>query len=241
MTVDRRRLAITAFAGYLLVAAVHLVAQVATAPTSAVLNLTDATQWLLMPLLALGLWAARHAPRPPLVNAALIALGFSWLGDALPDVVGGAGDASFLTMVGCFLVAQLAWIAAFHPFRERSFLSRSRLAVGVYAACLLGLVVLCLPGAGGLFVPVLIYGVCLTVMAILSSGLGRVGALGGALFFVSDSMIAIGAFAPTAFLPHGDVPVMLTYIAAQALLVSAVLHHTRTVRARPQVEQKEVV
>ena len=56
--------------------------------------------------------------------------------------------------------------------------------------------------------------------------LGRVGALGGALFFVSDAMIAIGAFAPTSIVPHTDELVMATYIAGRLLIVAAVLAAT---------------
>lgn len=203
------------------IALVHLLSHVLAVGEGTV-TLTRVTQWLLMPSLALLLWASTQSATSRLVRLVLLALFFSWLGDFLPGFT-GEGDAPFLTMVGGFLLAQITYIAAFVPFRERSFLRTNRVAVYAYLCAFVALVYLCAPGAGALLIPVVVYGVVLTVMAVLASGLGRIGALGGALFFVSDAMIAIRAFAPDAALPSSGLLVMTTYIAAQALLVAAVL------------------
>lgn len=242
LTDNRRRVAVFALVAYLVDAALHLISHAFTSPAGEQIALTTVTQWLLMPLLFLALLSGRPAPRLRLVTLTLVALVFSWLGDMLPDFVGG-GTASFLTMVGCFFLAQLAYIAAFRPLRGRGFMARHRVLVAIYLVCFLGLVMLCVPGAGGLLVPVTVYGGALTAMAILSVVLGRVGALGGALFFISDAMIAIGAFAPTSVVPHGSFLVMLTYITAQLLLVVAVLARSARglVRASAVDRQDDVV
>ena len=59
-------------------------------------------------------------------------------------------------------------------------------------------------------------------MAVLATGLGWVAGIGGALFFVSDSLIALRAFADVTLPAHGFW-VMLTYIVGQTLLVLAVV------------------
>lgn len=216
-----RTLALAALAAGGIISLVHLLSHVLPAGDG-FLTLTRVTQWLLMPSLALLLWASTRPRASRLVRLVLLALFFSWLGDFLPGFTGG-GDASFLTMVGCFLLAQIAYIAAFLPLRAQSFLRDNRVAVFAYIAAFVALIYICAPGAGGLLIPVVIYGALLTTMAVLASGLGQIGTLGGALFFVSDAMIAIRAFAPTSALPTSGLLVMTTYIGAQALLVAAVL------------------
>ena len=74
-----------------------------------------------------------------------------------------------------------------------------------------------------MLVPVLVYGACLGTMAVLSTGVNRVTAVGGALFLVSDGLIALDAFVPGFGLPVQGFWVMATYVAAQALLVAGVL------------------
>ena len=71
-------------------------------------------------------------------------------------------------------------------------------------------------GAGGLLVPVLVYGACLGTMAVLSTGVNRLTAVGGALFLVSDGLIALDAFVAGFGLPAQGFVVMATYVAAQA-------------------------
>ena len=82
--------------------------------------------------------------------------------------------------------------------------------------------VLCRDGAGALLVPVVVYGVALTAMAVLATGMGRAAGVGGAVFMLSDSLIALRAFADVD-LPAHSFWVMLTYVVGQALLVAAVI------------------
>lgn len=213
--------ALVAFVG---ISVVHLAAQLA-APDGAA---AAATQILLMPLLAWVLAAGTRAPRGRLVRWTFVALVFSWLGDTLPKLAGG--DASFLLMVGAFLVAQLAYCAAFLPLWRASIVGRLPLLLLPYAAVLVTLVALCGRGAGGLLLPVVVYGLALTAMAVLATGLGWGAGVGGAIFLASDSLIALHAFADVS-LPAQGFWVMLTYLVGQGLLVLAVVSHS-TVAAR---------
>jgi len=73
--------------------------------------------------------------------------------------------------------------------------------------------------------PVVVYGLTLTAMAVLATGLGRLTGLGGALFMLSDSLIALKAFREW----DGralSMAVMGTYAAAEALLVMGIVRQT---------------
>lgn len=206
-----------AWAALLLVWVVHLSGQL-TMPNTL---LTDATQVMLMPLLGAVLIIGCIKPRSRLVNVVLIALFFSWLGDTVPRFL--AGETGFLAMVGLFLVAQIFYIAAFWPLRKNSWMSKP-VAVTPYGLALGALIALCYDGAGSLLVPVVIYGVALAAMAILATGLGKVAAIGGAIFFISDALIALRSFADIILPAHGFW-VMFTYVLGQILLVVAVRNH----------------
>ncbi|MFJ1510565.1 lysoplasmalogenase [Cellulosimicrobium funkei] len=218
---------IVAWGALALLILVHLAAHLLGAET-----LADTSQWFLMPVLAGCLWLAtrRHADgdrpgrRSRLVRLTLVALGFSWLGDTAPDLADG--DTAFLVMVGFFLCAQVVYTIAFWPYRAGSVLRRP-LALVPYGLALLALVVACAPGAGPLLVPVVVYGVCLVTMAVVATGVDRLAAVGGAVFLLSDALIALNAFAPWYDLPGHGFWVMLTYVVGQVLLVLGVLRRER--------------
>ncbi|WP_377643680.1 lysoplasmalogenase family protein [Oryzobacter terrae] len=225
----RRPLRRLVLAGLVVVTAVHLAAQLTGTAV-----LADVTQVLLMPLLAAVLRLATSAPRGRLVRLTLAALGLSWLGDSLPRLA--EGDAAFLLMVGFFLLAQVAYVAAFLPHRRRSVLHRRRVLLLPYVAVVAALVAACAGGAGGLLVPVLVYGALLGAAAVLSTGVNTLTAAGGALFLVSDGLIALDAFADGFALPGQGFWVMATYVAAQSLLVAGVLRAVGSGHARARVD-----
>jgi uncharacterized membrane protein YhhN len=70
--------------------------------------------------------------------------------------------------------------------------------------------------------PVVGYGLCLGTMAVIATGVDRLAWIGGALFLISDGLIALQAFTDLE-LPAHDVVVMSTYTAAQLLLVLGVM------------------
>jgi uncharacterized membrane protein YhhN len=59
-------------------------------------------------------------------------------------------------------------------------------------------------------------------MAALSTGVSRLAGIGGAVFLVSDALIALHEFAGLDLPRHGFW-VMLTYVVGQALIVAGVL------------------
>jgi uncharacterized membrane protein YhhN len=93
----------------------------------------------------------------------------------------------------------------------------------VAGAALIALMVLCAPTAGVLVVPMAFYGLCLTAMAVLATGIDRAAAIGAVLFVISDALIALREFVDSFALPASGFWVMGTYIAAQGLLVLGVL------------------
>lgn len=204
---------------FALVAIGHLAAQL-IAPGGVA---AGATQVLLMPALAMVLLASTPLPRSRLVRLTLLALAFSWLGDSLPQVLDG--DTGFAVMLGCFLVAQLAYAAAFWPRREDSILRRPVLIVPYLAAAAF-LVAWCWSGAGALAPAVVVYALAIVTMAVLATGIDAVAGAGAVLFLISDALIALRAFAGFEIPPSGFW-VMLTYALGQFLIVAAVAHRDR--------------
>lgn len=192
----------------------------------------EVAQWCAMPLLAAAVATATRWPRGRLVTWTLVALGCSWLGDTLPSTADG--DTAFLLMVGGFLLAQVAYVVAFAPDARRSVAYRRPVLLAPYAVVLVALVGLCSPHAGALLVPVAVYGGVLVAMAVLATGVSPLAGVAGAVFVVSDGLIALEAFVPAWHLPGQDVWVMLTYLVAQGMLGAAVVQRNHAARrARP--------
>lgn len=193
---------------------VHLIALLTGADAVAAWS-----QVLLMPALAVVLLVSPPDDRGPAWPWALAALAASWVGDSLPKVM--PEDARFLAMIGGFAVAQVLWIVAFTRVdRGRSPFAWTLLLV-VVAVALLAVTV---PEAGMLAPAVVVYGMLLLAVAWLASSHGWVGALGGALFVLSDGLIALGAFRPDLVdWANRDLVVMATYVGAQAMFVAVIL------------------
>ncbi|THA49257.1 lysoplasmalogenase [Streptomyces sp. A1136] len=172
---------------------------------------------LLMPLLVAyvvsrrpaGAGGASGAPR--LLIAALL---FGWGGDLalLFDA-----PAAFLIGMGSFAAGHVCYLLLFGRGRTHPAIG------GAYAAALVGTVALLwgdLPV--GLRVPVAGYSLLLTAMAYRSGALGTRAAIGGALFLLSDTLIATGV-AEWPQPPRPDFWIMVTYLAAQYLLATGAL------------------
>lgn len=198
----------------LVVTSAHLVALGSGAPEPAAW-----TQVLLMPALAVVLLVLPADDRGPAWPWALGALAGSWVGDSLPRIM--PEDWQFLSMVGGFAVAQVLWIIAFTRVDRGRPPAAWTLLLVVVAIALLSVTV---PHAGILAPAVVVYGLLLLAVAYLAAGHGLVGGLGGALFILSDGLIALGAFRPEMVDWAGrDLVVMATYVAAQALFVTVIL------------------
>ncbi|MFX4286301.1 lysoplasmalogenase family protein [Janibacter sp. G349] len=217
-----------ALVALVVVTVVHLVAQ-GVAPGGV---LADLTQVLLMPLLAWLLLTTARLPRSRLVRLTLLALLLSWLGDTLPRFVAEGSAAGFGLMLGCFLLAQIAYAAALAPFVGRSIVRTRPALVVPYVLALVVLVAVTAGGAGAMLPAVVVYGLAIVTMAVLATGLDRVATVGAIVFLVSDALIALRAFADVE-LPLHSVLVMLTYVVGQGLLVAAIAHRDRTAQPSP--------
>ncbi|WP_428986167.1 lysoplasmalogenase [Streptomyces pyxinae] len=180
---------------------------------------------LLMPLL-LAYAAVCRAPRPLL--AALVC---GWGGDVL--LLADGAEWAFLAGMGSFALGHLCYLVAFRGTRRAAAPGRGRVVTGGYGAALVVTVALLWPGLpAGLRLPVAGYATLLTVMARGAAGLGAVAGAGGALFLLSDTLIA-GGVAGWPQPPVPDFWIMLSYAAAQYLLVTGILARASAPRPRP--------
>lgn len=165
---------------------------------------------LLMPLLAA--WAAARGT-PRLLVAALLC---GWGGDVL---LLSDSDRAFLAGMASFAAGHVCYLALFG--RHGTPRARALVPAPVYALTLVTTVALLWPDLpADLRVPVAGYSALLVAMAYTAGvRFGLVTGLGGALFLLSDTLIATGvAHWPQP--PRPDFWIMLTYVAAQFLLVS---------------------
>ena len=154
------------------------------------------------------------------IFAALI---WSWMGDVLLMMVQLNAN-FFLFGLGAFLIAQLAYASAFFedartkgdrpiwliPFAIAFFATNCFLLFGYLA-----------PHLGVLKIPVLLYAIVISVMAIMAwsrygASKGRsywAIALGAWLFVISDSVLAINKFSDP--IPNAGLIIVLSYILAQ--------------------------
>ncbi|MGH4027332.1 lysoplasmalogenase [Actinomycetota bacterium Odt1-20B] len=169
---------------------------------------------LLMPLLVAYV-VARRGPR--LLAAALL---FGWGGDTL---LLSDKDPAFLAGMGSFAAGHVCYLLLFRRHGTPHPNPRASLLVTAYALALVTTVALLWPDLpADMRGPVAGYSLLLTAMAFGASRLGLTAAAGGALFLLSDTLIATGvAEWPQA--PRPDLWIMLTYLVAQYLLASAVL------------------
>ncbi|WP_367324144.1 lysoplasmalogenase [Streptomyces sp. HUAS ZL42] len=175
------------------------------------------TKPLLMPLLAVYA-ALRGAPR--LLIAAVLC---GWAGDTL---LLSDADPAFLAGMAAFAAGHVCYLVLFTRIgTPREY---AALLAPAYAAALVGTVVLLWPDLPPeLRVPVAVYSTLLTVMAYTAATrIGLLAGMGGALFLLSDTLIATGV-ADWPQPPVPDLWIMLTYAAAQFLLVHGTLGPVR--------------
>ncbi|MFF3381199.1 lysoplasmalogenase [Streptomyces sp. NPDC002680] len=187
---------------------------------------------LLMPLLAAHAHL-RGAPR--LLTVALL---LGWAGDVL---LLSDADPAFLAGMASFAAGHVCYLVLFrrygNTFRMAGGAPRARAArhglAGAYALALAVTLAVLGPGLPAeLRVPVAGYSLLLTAMAYRATALGLLVGAGGALFLLSDTLIATGV-ADLPQLPNPDFWIMLTYLAAQWLLTVGVLAAARTAARSP--------
>ncbi|WP_266365918.1 lysoplasmalogenase [Tellurirhabdus rosea] len=165
----------------------------------------------------------------------MVGLGFALAGDTLLMI---REIDLFMPGLAAFLVMQLCYILAFRNSRKRSAplepgrLWMQALPFAVYLGLFLALLYRPLhevPANRGLWLPVVGYGLCLSLMGWSASlwqrqakQAGSRWVLPGALLFIlSDSLIAVDRFLWP--LPFSDFLIMSTYAKAQYLIVRGML------------------
>lgn len=153
----------------------------------------------------------------------LAALILSWAGDVILDF-------SFIPGLLCFLLAHVMYATAFFKTSGESVLSHKPvflvLPLVLYGA---GLVFVLYDHLDGMRLPVIIY--ALVILIMLTGAINRYWKVsrlsfvlvftGALLFVISDSLIAVNKFGfPFRF---SGTAIMITYIAAQYLIVTGVL------------------
>lgn len=189
------------------------------------------TKILLMPSLWLAMWSGLQKPeftRP--VQWATAALIFSTAGDVfLLNEKSAHQPVFFYLGLGAFLMAQVSYILAFIRSGTRR---PSALWTAAYLIYFAGFMWLLLPElAPSLLVAVVFYGLALTAMAWNSwrtlQSTGQVNWIqysavaGAVLFLISDGLLAFNRFKTP--LPHAGFWIMLTYIAAQYLIINGII------------------
>jgi len=155
----------------------------------------------------------------------IIALVFSWAGDVFL-----MWDDLFIAGLAAFLFAHVFYIIAY----QKTGAAQGKISFWALAGFTLAgatLIRVLYPGLGSLLIPVVVYALVLLSMAVWAHK--RKGATSkvsfllvavGAIFFViSDSLIAINRFAFD--VPSERLLVMMTYIAAQFMIVHGLLKH----------------
>ncbi|GAA3864731.1 lysoplasmalogenase [Leifsonia kafniensis] len=204
------------FSPYVIFSILHLLGQLAGSET-----LTQTTKPLLILSLAAALiWSVGARLTAPVI-VALIALLLSWVGDVALMI---SGSLWFVVGLGAFLLAHVAYIVLFLRHLGRGKLPRAALLYLVWLALL---VVFLVPYLGPMLVPALLYAVVITTMAIVATRCGPIVTLGALLFLLSDSMLAVNKFVPDVVLPQSGFLVMITYIAAQGLIIVGVVAFVR--------------
>lgn len=171
----------------------------------------------------------------------LIAMAFCWLGDVLL-MFQSEQQIFFMAGLGSFLIGHVLYIVCYCQMRNiespNGLLStqKVRFSLPIILAGT-GLVVILYPSLGELTLPVMIYALVITLMALQS--LFRFGLTnqksfififtGALLFMTSDSLLAINKFL-TPF-PYASLCIMATYIAAQYFIAEgSIAHYTNTQR-----------
>lgn len=183
--------------------------------------------WLTKPLttaLVIVLAWQRGAAGDSQRRAVIAGLVLSWLGD-----VALLWPQGFVAGLVAFLLAHLAYLLA---FTRRVPLASRWLPFALYALVAGGVAAWVWPGVpAALRLPVLAYVACLGSMAAQAAvqwlglrgtadgGLARLAAFGGALFVVSDSLLAINRFLQP--LPASSLWILASYWAAQWLIASS--------------------
>ena len=168
----------------------------------------DRQRWLTKPVLMPLLMVGRDRP-------AQRALALGGVGDV---ALLGSSDSAFTAGPVSFLAGHVAWIIAVRQRPGGGRLRGRPVLAAPYLAAFGALNAYLWKRTGKDRVPVLVYSAALLTMSLaaLDSGSPKTAA-GGALFLVSDALLALEKFG-SLYLPANEGLMMATYASAQALL-----------------------
>lgn len=168
----------------------------------------DRARWLTKPFLMPALMVGRGRP-------AQRALALGGAGDV---ALLGSGEAAFTAGLVSFLAGHVAWIIALRQRPGGGYLRARPVLAAPHLAAYGALNAYLWKRTGKDRLPVIAYSTALLAMSLtaLDSGSPRTAA-GGALFLVSDALLAVEKFGGL-HLPAHEGLVMATYASAQALL-----------------------
>ena len=212
------------FLPYALVGIAHLAALFTASEASTV------TKMLLMPALLLGfLLALGRTGRIRIALLGALAIALSWGGDVSLGMPGGA---SFLVGLGFFFLAHVAYLVLFVTAIARRRVPRRNwvLVAAVGIVWWSGFLALLAPHAGGLLVPIALYGAVLAGVAVTAVACNRLVMVGALLFLVSDSLLGLHLFLPGFDFWQVDFTIMVFYIAGQGLIAWGAALHGRTAK-----------
>jgi uncharacterized membrane protein YhhN len=168
----------------------------------------DRQRWLTKPLLMPVLMVGRDRP-------AQRALAFAGAGDV---ALLGRTDSAFTAGLVSFLAGHLAWIIAVRQRPGGGRLRDRPVLAAPYVAAFGALNAYLWKRTGQDRIPVIVYSAALLAMSLTALDSGSpTTAAGGALFLVSDALLALEKFGGL-HLPAHEGLVMATYTSAQALL-----------------------
>ncbi len=207
---------------YIAVSAANIIAKVIPSE-----ELNQFTKPLLMPLLMLYVYKSSIGKVTKRVLLLSIALLFSWLGDVV--LMYQADETFFMAGIGLFLIAQITYVVVLRKsmYQKPNIQLMKILPFILYA----GILFFNLLPAGDFTIPILVYGSVIMTMAIMASfregntaqDSFKFALWGSVLFVLSDSILAYNSFHTA--IPYAGVWIMITYCAAQLLLVKGLLRH----------------
>ncbi len=216
---------------FLVVSAIHLLGILVKQPL-----LADVTKVLLMPLL-LGHVIALPNRKFIGFNLLVIAILFCWAGDVLLMFT-EHNELFFLLGLAAFLIGHIFYMLTFNKMADKNSIGKPLqplfyLLPMLFAASLL---IVLFPNLGEMKVPVIAYAIVISFMCVAAMRRWQrtdipsfVTVLTGAVLFIfSDALIAINKF-HTPF-NAASLLIMITYIAAQYLIITGLLKHVHPVK-----------
>ncbi|HRG29060.1 MAG TPA: lysoplasmalogenase [Chitinophagales bacterium] len=216
---------------FLVVAAIHLLGILVKQPL-----LADVTKVLLMPLL---LAHVITLPNRKFIgfNLLVIAILFCWAGDVLLMFT-EINELFFLLGLAAFLIGHIFYMLTFNKMADKNSIGKPLQPLFYLIPLLfaLSLLIVLFPNLGEMKVPVIAYATVISLMCVAAMRRWQrtdmpsfITVLTGAVLFIfSDALIAINKF-HTPF-NAASLLIMITYIAAQYLIITGLLKHVHPVK-----------